>query len=513
MRPALKTYFFLFLIGMGFLGSNIDVVAAPTSPIAITLYPTSGWIQVVEKLPVQDNKVYFELPAGAQLGSLLLNIDGQFIGSIETTPIASVDSPVVAKIRKRYIKAVQEVALIRGKLAAVKAKIALWSKPECPTSTIEEIKKFDLMMSSKLEELYVAEATIEPELKQALYELELLEKAIMDAGGQNTYATAVTAIIRFDNTNVKLNKQVTVQYGYMLSGCGWNPIYRFNASPEKGIVQVIQEAEIRQASGQDWENVDITLASANIGSALVPPTLPEWKIYPASIQTYRQVQEVSPVADNAMFLARSSMPVVHTQEEPTFTTWSLGKVGVPAGMVMRFMLYKHDWDAKFFRILRPSLQSHSYLVANIDIPNSIDLIPGSAQFMVDGKVVGNGYFTLSNNEEHIYFGVDPRVTARMILDKSQSGRNGFLDKKQSHSWNWNIKVYNDHTVPVKVVIEEPEPQSGDIGITITTDSNPKPTVENHMYIWQLMLPAEGKIDIHHSILMTAPRDMKIIGGR
>lgn len=513
MQSSLKIQFFLLLIGINVLSRTIIVMAAPANPVAITLYPTGGWIQVVEELPVQDDKVYFELPAGAQLGSLLLSVEGQFIGSIETTPIASIDSPVVAKIRERYTKAVQEVALIRGKLAAVKAKIAFWSNPECPSRSIEEIKKFDLMMGSKIEELYVAESTIEPALKKALYELELLEKAIVDAGGKNTYATAITAVIRPDKTNKKPNKQVIVQYGYMLSDCGWNPIYRFDALPEKDIVQVVQEAEIRQASGQDWRNADITLASVNIGSALVPPNLPDWKILPAPIQTYRQGQEVSPIADNAMFLAKSSMPIVHAQEEPTFTTWSLGKVTVPAGMVMRFMLYKNDWDAKFFRLLRPSVQPHSYLVANIDIPGSVDLIPGSAQFMVDGKVVGNGYFTLRSEENHIYFGVDPRVTAQMLLDKSQSGRNGFLDKKQSHSWSWNIKVCNDHTIPVKVVVEEPEPQSGDIGIIITTESNPKPMIEDHMYLWKMTLPAEGKIDIQHSVLMTAPGDMRIIEGR
>lgn len=510
MWTALRVLFFLFLVS-----NPIIAFAVPTVPTAVTLYPTGGWIQVVEMLPVQNGKIYFELPAGTQVGSLLLNVEGYFVGSIETKPIGSIDSPLVAKIRERYTKAAQEVAYTQGKLAAIKAKIALWSNSKCMNNSIDEIKKFDAMMATKLEELYVAEATIEPDLKKALYQLELLEKAIIDAGGQNTYATAVTAVIQSESktSNSDINKKVKVQYGYMLSGCGWNPVYRLNALPNKNLVYVIQEAELRQASGQDWKGVDIMLASANIGSALMPPVLPEWQIRPAPTQTFHQPSPMSADATSPMMLARTSIPVVHAQEEPTFTTWSLGKVDVPAGMVMRFVLYKRDWKADFFRLLRPSLQTHAYLGAKVDVTEPIELLSGSAQFMVDGKIVGTGYFSLMNEEENIYFGVDPRVTAQMVLDKSQSGRNGFLDKKQSHNWSWNIKVYNEHTTPVKIILEEPQPQSGDTGIIITTESVPSPTVENHMYVWKLTIPAEGKKDIHHTVSMTAPSDMKVIEGR
>ena len=58
-----------------------------------------------------------------------------------------------------------------------------------------------------------------------------------------------------------------VQFG-RLSGCGWSPAYRFDAEPEKGLVRFAQQAEIRQATGQDWKGVHLTLASADPGNGL-----------------------------------------------------------------------------------------------------------------------------------------------------------------------------------------------------------------------------------------------------
>lgn len=478
--------------------------------MAITLYPSSAWVQIIEDLELQDNKVYFELPPGAQLGSLQVNIDGQFIGHIETNAITSVDSPMIAHLRAQVAKAAQEVARIQGKLAAVKAKISLWSNGAYTNTSVEAIKIFDAVMGVKLEELFVAEATIEPELKQALHRLELLEKSLIEADGQNTYATGVTATLQTENTKQHLKKKIQVQYSYMLSGCGWSPVYRLDALTDKGMVQIVQEAEIRQSSGQDWKDVELTLASVDVGNALIPSPLPGWQIHPASPQGY-QPKEMYPVGTN-MLLRKASMPLA-AHEETTFTTWFLGKMSIPAGIATRFALYKNNWQADFFRLLRPSVQPYAYLVADVYITEPVALLPGSAQFMVDGKVVGNGHFSLYSDKEDIYFGIDSQVRAQMVLDKSQSGRNGFLDKKQSRVWSWNIKVSNDHTTPVKVIVEEPELQSGDTSIIVTTNSTPKPIIEKHMYIWELHILAGGITDIHHSVLMTAPSDMHVIESR
>ncbi len=499
-------FFFIVAVQVSLAFLLSIAMAAPAKPTSVVLYPKGGWVQVLEKRVLQDSTIYFELPSGSQLETLQINIDGQYIGNIETKPIVSIESPIVAKLRDQYRKAAQEVASIQGKLAGIKAKIALWSKPESINSSIEDIKKLDDIMGSKLEELYVAKSSIIPELKQAEFRLKMIEDALKEVGGNEQPAIGVTAFVPLKKEDK--SDYVHVQYGYMFQNCGWKPVYQVNAVPEKNIVQIVQNADVHQSSGQDWSDVDVILASVDIGGVLIPPHLFPWIIRPRpEIQPHSNFARVA----SGPIGMSTNLPIIN--EEASFTTWNLGKISVVAGISTQIPLYKGDWKADFFRLLRPSLQEQAYLVAKVQPPESVNVLPGMCQFMVDDKVVGSGRLNFMDNKQSIYFGVDQQVTAKMFLDKSQSGQGGFIDKKQSHVWSWNITVINTHNTSVKVLVEDPAPQAADSSIIITADSMPQASIKEHNYLWNLTIPENGKQIIRHKVIMTAPNTMQIIEGR
>mgnify|MGYP000175854884 FL=1 len=126
-------------------------------------------------------------------------------------------------------------------------------------------------MPERLKALYVQAAALEPQVKEAREGVARLEQALSEYGDAAT-GTQVEAQVG------DLSGNVRVRYSYMLSGCGWSPAYRFDAEPEKGLVRFTQQAEIRQATGQDWKGVHLTLASADPGSGLQPGSLPNWTL-------------------------------------------------------------------------------------------------------------------------------------------------------------------------------------------------------------------------------------------
>lgn len=124
-----------------------------------------------------------------------------------------------------------------------------------------------------------------------------------------------------------LSGNVRVRYSYMLSGCGWSPAYRFDAEPEKGLVSFTQQAEIRQATGQDWKGVHLTLASADPGSGLQPGSLPNWTL--RKVEHMPRALAASPVMEQAAMDAAPNMmmkaaPPVDVREMATFAAWDLG---------------------------------------------------------------------------------------------------------------------------------------------------------------------------------------------
>jgi hypothetical protein len=144
---------------------------------------------------------------------------------------------------------------------------------------------------------------------------------------------------------------------------------------------------------------------------------------------------------------------------------------------------------------------------------------GAAVYLGDGEIVGHGTFSLSSvggsdgTETDLHFGADPRVNAKMTLDARQSGRKGFVDRRQTRVWSWTIEVKNAHKQAVAVRLEDAQPQAGDEAITIEAVSSPSPQVEDQSYIWNLEVPAGGSQTLTHRVTVSAPQDMDLQEGR
>lgn len=127
--------------------------------------------------------------------------------------------------------------------------------------------------------------------------------------------------------------------------------------------------------------------------------------------------------------------------------------------------------------------------------------------------MGKAPFSLSGDDSRIYFGRDPQVTAVMKRNSQQSGKQGIIDRKQTYTWDWDITVFNKHSRPVAVRVEEPAPQSLDEQIAVTVTSAPEAVTEDHTLIWTLDVPAGKSKTIQHKVSLAAPTDMNVWEGR
>ena len=359
-----------------------------------------------------------------------------------------------------------------------------------------EMEKLDAVMPERLKALYVQAAALEPQVKEAREGVARLEQALSEYGDAAT-GTQVEAQVG------DLSGNVRVRYSYMLSGCGWSPAYRFDAEPEKGLVRFTQQAEIRQATGQDWKGVHLTLASADPGSGLQPGSLPNWTL--RKVEHMPRALAASPVMEQAAMDAAPNMmmkaaPPVDVREMATFAAWDLGTRTVPAGRPVLFELARGDWKASFVRLARPGYGGKAaWLMAEVRLPEAVDWPHGPAQYSVDGLPVGAGTFALSGDHEDMFFGRDSRVTVDMKQDLRQSGSKGFVGKRQTRDWKWTIEVTNSHTQPVAVRVEDPEPQIGDSAIEVKVIAKPAPVVKDHVNTWNLTVPASGKSVIDYTV--------------
>lgn len=510
---------------------SVPAWAAPAAPSSVLLYPSGGQIVVDATLTPTDGRITFDLPPSALLDTLIISVEGGTVSGLVTSPAPpQPDSPTVAAIRARLQAARQKAAAATGELAAVNARIALWSAPPVKNN-LGDLEKIDSLIPGKLTSLYEEAAALAPRKEAADRDVAWLERELAAAGGRTVSPSSgkadhsplpqdgirVVASVHMEREGAP-QTALAVRYSYTLADCGWSPAYTLDARPDQNLVRFSQEAEIRQASGQDWTGASLALATTNMGSGLAPAPLGNWLLRPAAETLMRShAPRAAGAVPESMVLMKNAVTadaVVSQEETAAATVWDLGRRNIPAGVTTRLPLTQGEWKADFVRVARPARQKTAYLMADVTLPEPAVFPAGAARYLVDGISTGGGEFALSGSRDKIFFGADPRVTVDMALNTRQSGKTGFVDKRQTRSWSWTITVANHHTTPTLVRVEDPEPQSGDKAIEIQTSATPKgETTDDHIHVWTLTVPADGKSVITYTVDVSAPGEMRLVDGR
>ncbi len=486
--------------------------ALPVPPAAVTLYPYGGLIsfsQSVKQTQQSDGQtgVVFALPALADPASLRIAPEGGAVTNVRWERASAAGQTATIGLRQQLDKLQQEQAQVNATLFATEARIALWTDNTDVASLVER-ERIDAAMDARLRALFAARYTELDRQKALGVNIAELEARIAAAEGPDNQVWMVYAALA-DAPEI-----VRITGSYMLGRCGWSPVYRFASHPDASFVEFSYEASIEQASGMDWRETPITLATVEPGVSLAPPALLPWVAEevvarPHPVAAARMMMNVAmekSVAADAMVPVR--------EERGTYMVWELGKRTIPAGQPLVLPISRERWNATYGYTVRPSLDDKAYLTASVALTEPRELPQGEALFMVDGALVGKRPFRFSGTDTDIFFGSDPLVTASMrVLDK-QAGDKGIVGRKQTMRWAWEITVRNNRAHAVRVAVEEPQPLSGHSDIKVEISSEPKAGVTTKdMLVWKLELAPRSEQLIHHEVIITAPKDMDVEFGR
>ena len=181
-------------------------------------------------------------------------------------------------------------------------------------------------------------------------------------------------------------------------------------------------------------------------------------------------------------------------------------------MPVHLSLASDVYKAEYYYTLRPVSSPKGFLTADLNLPAALELPPGTAQFSVDGAVMGRQNFSFNGDRGTIFFGSDAQVTASMKDMQQTSGEQGFFSKEQTRSWHWQITVKNTRPKPVNIVLEDPAPVTRNENVNIIAQSTPRPEeIVNEprfggarIYQWKATLPPGESLVIKHQIQVIAP---------
>lgn len=501
-------------------GLFLVILIHPVSamPNSVTLFPGSAELKEIRQVPLQA--------LGGDRFRAIITFPGQMQpdtlrASLATTcpqrmidqtwrQIAGQDDTRLAQLRKQLQEVKRERIALYAGLQALDGQIEFWqSQARTKSKTLQDADAFSDLLGRNLKKCFADKLFLEPQLRQMDERIRSIQEEIDRIVGLKENLWEVTFL--FTGPPVS---ELPLTLEYILNGCGWAPLYRLDARPSSGSIHFSWDAEIWQSSGQDWNAVNLRLATLPLRPNLLPPPLTPWIIRPRQV---RPLQRSRAMAERGMEAAGTDLlKNIRTTEETdeirqaTYSIWQVGRRDVPAGVRQRIRVREESWPTSFSHLLRPRKNVQSFIQGDVRLNEPKEIPTGKASFFIDGALIAKKTFRFTGQEDTLFFGNDPLVRAKERLVSQKSGERGFVSDLQTMEWKWRYEIQNERGDTIHVRLEESFPQVRDERIKLSVTYDPKPSItRSDIMIWAFELPSGGKKDIKVTVRLEAPKEMEL----
>jgi len=445
--------------------------------------------------------------------------------------------------QKNFLKNIGKQASLRTNedIAEIKLNPEEWAKAaKSLHSGMSETMQARVQMDFKIRDLNKDIQKLQRELNQSR------------TGQRSTYEVKIP--IETDTATT-----LTVALDYQVPNASWQPIYDARLSTDgKGKLDLIQYGSVRQRTGEDWSDVDLTLSTAQPqrGSSL-PDLTPMWvnaystksrggfaggaghlahtqighleygasNMAAAPARSYKKARlmemdalEATPIKQEAQFVAAQINTGGFVSEYKVLGPSSI----LTDGTETKLMVGAFETETLIQVHIKPQISTEAFLVAKSKLKGEAPILPGRVSLFRDGAFVGKSSFPLLRpNEEHgLYFGIDDQVSVKRRTLKDKRSESGLIVKDNTLSRNFVTEIQNLHKTPVEIVVKETIPSSKNEKVVVSID-NKKTTagfetdVANikGMLRWTFNMDTKAKKDLKLGWDLTWPADHQINGLR
>jgi hypothetical protein len=417
------------------------------------------------------------------------------------------------------IDAVKQNIAMLGKLENFTAATTTTStaKGELNGDTVITLSKYVMEQRAEKSKEVV---TLQQQLDNNKEQQEFLARQLKDAAAGHSKVER-DAVIVVEKKGAGAGK---VRLNYLVDAASWKPQYKFRAGKdEKEAVQVEYLAGVSQQSGEDWNNVNLILSTAQPMLNAAPPDLrvlavtvgrgsfgmqgggpgqgPPGAQPPSRAQLDKQSKDLRQQAaqefnakkgekggqsindaaaleqcDEILFvprdevLARKERRVRGAIQEGQSVTYHLNnKLTVPSRKDDEQVIEvaRINMEPEYCYKAVPVLTQHVYRLANLTNKSKLVLLPGEATMYMGTDFVGRMDLPLVAIGEQFTagFGVDPQVQVqRQMVDKSKETKGG----NQVLKYEYRILVSSYKAQPVKVQLWDrlPHAENDTVGVTL-----------------------------------------------
>jgi len=298
----------------------------------------------------------------------------------------------------------------------------------------------------------------------------------------DTIASDVEASISSDT-----RQKVSFRLSYLTYDASWSPVYDLRAQDTKHPCQFAYKANVSQHTGQDWDNIDLTLSSSNPVVSQTAPTLSPW--YLSYAYSLYKTDENAPMAGvmiqsnnaNGTFADRletedksktyATRSIVNTTSENQLSVefhievpYTLPSDDKPHTVEIK----KYDLNAIYHYLTIPKLQRDVFLLAGITKWEDLNILAGEVNIYYAGAYVGKSYITPETTSDTLNFslGMDKKIVVKRTRVQDFSSAK-WIGSSKTQTFGWAITLHNSQSDSLSMDVFDQIPLSTDKDIIVT----------------------------------------------
>ena len=418
-----------------------------------------------------------------------------------------------------------------GRLQTSAVSLGSGEKSERPN--LDEVKNVLDYGQTQLLELAAALQDLDTQRAALQAKIAALENQLNELRPTNRRSVK-TVVVRVQSESAG---DFNLALNYTVGGASWTPGYDARVASNDNQVQLGYFGNVRQNTGEDWNNVALTLSTARPSLGGNAPELDVWgldvwkedtvTLSPFEVRSetdkgyLKQQALAKPVALPPVPAFEGHYTTVAQAAVDTAATSATFKIAVPATIasdnsVQKVPVTTVGLDAALSYATTPKLSTAAFLNAKVNNDSDYPLIAGAMNVFLDGTFVATSRLgtTMPGEKFDLALGADEGISVKHKRVQKFTEQTGLVSRSTRITYEYLVTIQNNKRTAARVIVTDQVPVSRNEKIVVKVlspaEKEVKPDAEG-LLKWTLDLKPGEKRELTVKFTVEHPADLQVDG--